>query len=279
MENVHLPRAGEENVDDEREDEDDDADDELEDDGAYDELMDEGGGDDDPGEFVIHLMDSSEAGTSVETLSSNMSEISFTRNVSPSTELTNFLLNLSKHIIQSSCIRVISLSLSYPFEVLYIRRCAQYVGKEIVYSSILSGVRDIYRHEGIKGFYSGFIPRVLAEMIGIAATQTLFSVLFKPCVTRSNIRFFFNNTTRNVARYLLYPLKLISVIMAVKPCDRLAASKLEPNFFSWISCWRYLNSTGQLRRGYQVIWRYQRHLSVEQFLSNYPDLPSISHPN
>ncbi|XP_015785506.1 uncharacterized protein LOC107362881 [Tetranychus urticae] len=250
MENINLPREDEGSEADELED----VDEELEED-DYEEI------DDFEVEFLVLGSDDS---------SINSDDVLADLDISPNdsnplTEFANFLFNLSKSILQTTCIRVISLTLSYPFEVLYIRRCAQFVGNEIIYSSILSGARDIYKHEGIKGFYSGFIPRALAEIIGIAATQTLFSALFKPCVTRANIRFFFNNTTRNLARYLLYPLKLVSVIMAVKPCDRLAASKLDPHFSQWISCWRYLNSTGQLRRGYQVIWRYQRHLSVDDY--------------
>jgi mitochondrial carrier len=64
--------------------------------------------------------------------------------------------------------------ISSPFHVISIRMMAQFVGREVKYSSIFGSILQIYKDEGISGFFSGFIPRLLFDIscVVIASTAT-----------------------------------------------------------------------------------------------------------
>ena len=50
---------------------------------------------------------------------------------------------------------------------------ASFVGKEEDYNGIFSGIATIFRENGILGFWSGLMPRVLGEAIQIGITAGL----------------------------------------------------------------------------------------------------------
>lgn len=64
--------------------------------------------------------------------------------------------------------------ISSPFHVISVRMMAQFVGRETKYSSFLGSVMQIYKDEGLLGFFSGIIPRLLFDVtcVVIASTAT-----------------------------------------------------------------------------------------------------------
>lgn len=54
--------------------------------------------------------------------------------------------------------------ISSPFHVISIRMMAQFVGRETKYSSIFGSIIQIYKDEGILGFFSGLIPRLIFDL-------------------------------------------------------------------------------------------------------------------
>lgn len=59
-----------------------------------------------------------------------------------------------------------------PFHVISLRMMAQFIGRETKYTSILGSVVQIYKDEGILGFFSGLIPRLLCEVTCVVVAST-----------------------------------------------------------------------------------------------------------
>lgn len=64
--------------------------------------------------------------------------------------------------------------ISSPFHVISLRMMAQFVGRETKYSTIMGSIAQIYKDEGIMGFFSGFIPRLIFDIscVVVASTAT-----------------------------------------------------------------------------------------------------------
>lgn len=59
-----------------------------------------------------------------------------------------------------------------PFHVISLRMMAQFIGRETKYTSIFGSVVQIYKDEGILGFFSGLIPRLLCEVTCVVVAST-----------------------------------------------------------------------------------------------------------
>jgi mitochondrial carrier len=59
-----------------------------------------------------------------------------------------------------------------PFHVISIRMMAQFVGRETKYTSILGSIVQIYKDEGILGFFSGLVPRLLFDITCVVVAST-----------------------------------------------------------------------------------------------------------
>ena len=62
--------------------------------------------------------------------------------------------------------------ISSPFHVISIRMMAQFVGREAKYDSIFGSLTQIYKDEGILGFFSGLIPRLLFDVTCVVVAST-----------------------------------------------------------------------------------------------------------
>lgn len=49
---------------------------------------------------------------------------------------------------------------------------AQFIGRESVYRSIFGSIAEIYRTEGITGFFSGLLPKLLGEVACLVLTSS-----------------------------------------------------------------------------------------------------------
>jgi len=76
-------------------------------------------------------------------------------------------------------IRCWAVCFSHPFHVMALRCMAQFVGGETSYSSwnVFQNALEIYRGEGISGFFSGLIPRLIFEASSIAIANGLAYIL------------------------------------------------------------------------------------------------------
>lgn len=81
-----------------------------------------------------------------------------------------FEMQLKRNIVVHAAGAIIS----SPFHVISIRMMAQFIGRETKYTTILGSIVQIYKDEGISGFFSGLIPRLLFDVtcVVIASTAT-----------------------------------------------------------------------------------------------------------
>ncbi|XP_078000113.1 mitochondrial carrier homolog 2-like [Glandiceps talaboti] len=150
---------------------------------------------------------------------------------------------------------------SQPFHVITVRSMVQFVGRETKYSSVFGSFKEIYNEEGILGFFSGLIPRLLGEIFALWLANTLMHIinayiLDEEMANANEIRSYSTAVTGFFSNMLTYPFSLVSNVMTVNNCG-LAAGDLPkmPIYVNWTDCWRDLSKTNQLKRGSSLFWR------------------------
>ncbi|XP_011495462.1 PREDICTED: mitochondrial carrier homolog 2 [Ceratosolen solmsi marchali] len=159
--------------------------------------------------------------------------------------------------------RTVGLIVTHPFDVICVRMMAQFVGKETKYVTLLGSVKEIYKVNGLSGFYSGFIPRIIGHTITLALVSASTYYINK-YVIKDDLRAFTYTTMSFLASTITYPFLLVTQCMAVNDCG-LAAGKppMMPYYADWQQCWRHLSSIKQLKRGSSVMWRTINLPSIE----------------
>lgn len=165
-----------------------------------------------------------------------------------------FLSNLATHCIVQLAVQ--------PFHVISVRTMAQFIGKETTYSGVYVSIKEIYRTEGVSGFYAGFIPSLLGHLCTNVIHSSLW-LMFQIIVANISHEMGKLIMKTFVAAPLLayipnsysYPFYLMSNIMAVNNSG--LAVGVPPNvpiFTGWIDCYRYLKTTGNLYRGSVILF-------------------------
>ncbi|RWS29954.1 mitochondrial carrier 2-like protein [Leptotrombidium deliense] len=172
---------------------------------------------------------------------------------------------LFKNITEETICKVVSISVSYPFQVLLIRSCAQFIGKETVYDSMPSAIRNIYTNEGFLGFYAGFGPLIIGECLALWLSHSIVFIVER-CIVRSGVSYdlqtYISTTTNYVVQSFMYPFHVVATVMSLNSCQSLTNSIKDPQFVNWVQCWQHLSSLGQLKRGSSLLFRYP--VSVNQ---------------
>lgn len=150
----------------------------------------------------------------------------------------------------------------HPFHVITMRTIAQEVGKETVYNGVWSACKEIYRTEGLGGFYAGLAPALLGHL----CVSVIHSSLWLVCeMVVANLSsdvlkiFVWTMIGMPLMTYVpgtySYPFALMSNMMAVNGCGLKAAMPPRvPAFSGWMDCYRYLKSTGNMYRGSAVLF-------------------------
>lgn len=142
--------------------------------------------------------------------------------------------------------------LSQPFYVMTLRCLGQFIGRETKYSSynLVQNITEIYRQEGIAGFFSGLIPRWLAEMIAIVVSNFLIHILRTQISTQGEITSLYEYVASLSAQTLNYPFHVVGTVMAVNTSGLKAGSLAGVRAFgNWQHAYDYLAKYEQLKRG------------------------------
>jgi len=155
---------------------------------------------------------------------------------------------------QETLVRCVGIIVSQPFQVIMIRQIAQFIGRETRYDGILAPVKEIYNNEGILGFFSGLIPRLLCEALTISLATLLTQIINNYVIQESSkeMKGYTNGMCSLVVTQFTYPLSLVSNVMAVKGSGLKAEG---PAFQNWWQCWTELSRQNQLKRGSSMFWR------------------------
>lgn len=180
--------------------------------------------------------------------------------------LSEGVRRLLKDTLYETCSRCAGIIASQPFHVIFVRSVAQFIGRETKYSSPLSAISEVWEKEGILGFFSGLIPRLLGEVLTIwlanAITYTINSyILSDKC--HEDKRSYTSMFSQLVVTQITYPFNLVANIMAVNGSDLYAGGRpISPVYGNWVDCWSRLKDQNQLKRGSSLFWRTYKGPSI-----------------
>lgn len=169
---------------------------------------------------------------------------------------------LLDQLMRETACKFLALAIAYPFQVMAVRCCSQFIGRETIYNTLPGSVGDIYRNSGLRGFYVGFMPKFVGDCLVLWTTHGLIYVIkgLLPADHKS-LQSYVNASINFIITSACYPFQLVSTVMI---CNGLPAASLESSALSgrdpyhdWIDCWKHLSAAGQLKRGSSMFWRYQ----------------------
>jgi len=144
---------------------------------------------------------------------------------------------------------------SYPFYMISVRMMVQFIGRETEYSSILSSFNEIYKEDGIAGFFKGIVPHLLGELFALWLFRTLnyFTIDYLLSDEHSQIgevRNYSQAVSQYVSGIFTYAFGLVTNLMAINgTCLAAGNPPLMPIYCSWRECWTDLGRQGLRSRG------------------------------
>lgn len=105
--------------------------------------------------------------------------------------------------------------ISSPFHVISIRMMAQFIGRETKYNSIVGSIIEIYQDEGIWGFFSGLIPRLIFDLSCVVVASTATYLVGRHFIREKEGRMYFGSLGSFVCSSVFYPLNVVSTCMVV----------------------------------------------------------------
>lgn len=138
-------------------------------------------------------------------------------------------------------------------------------------------VKEILNQEGIWGFFSGLIPKLLCDLTCIALASTTCYIVNKYYIRDQGNRTYFAGFIQFIYASLLYPLHVVSTCMAVTGSrwvfniksfaidffhSKLFLIRLQagqppnmPVYYNWSHCWKNLYAQNEHKRGSSLFWR------------------------
>ena len=159
--------------------------------------------------------------------------------------------------VRQICLKTALIIIIQPFYTVSVRMIAQHVGKEAIYTSVWTSFREIWREEGIGGFYKGTVPALLGGAVtalmytslwmGIELIANMCPQEWMKAVLKTMVGPF---TLSYVPSSNAYPFTLMRTMLAVNN-SRLAAGSPPhvPIFHGWRDCHRYLKRNNLMYRG------------------------------
>ncbi|XP_015438000.1 PREDICTED: mitochondrial carrier homolog 2-like [Dufourea novaeangliae] len=164
-----------------------------------------------------------------------------------------FIYDLIRDLIS----RMVAIIVSHPLDVIAVRMMAQFVGKETQYNGLFRSVVEVYKENGITGYYAGVVPRLIGNAAAIILFSTSSYVIDKYILNDEESKPYVDTVIRFITTTVTYPFLVVSHCMAVNDCG--LAAGLPPHmpiYNDWKDCWSQLSATNQLRRGNTLLWRY-----------------------
>ncbi|XP_064539707.1 mitochondrial carrier homolog 2 [Drosophila montana] len=162
------------------------------------------------------------------------------------------------------------LAISHPFYVISVRQMAQFVGREVVYSTIRGSVREILAQDGPLGFYAGFLPRLISDLGVLFCTSTLSAICNRVFMLKSDQREYNSALLQFGAIMLLYPLQVVGACMACSGSGVAAgAPPFMPIYCQWIDCLTDLIARGDHYRGAFIFRRTLPKMQAQRIYDPY----------
>lgn len=168
-------------------------------------------------------------------------------------QCTTFICELIQGLIS----RTVAVLFSHPLEVIALRMMAQFVGKETKYSGLFGSFVEVYKENGISGYYAGLMPKLIGITVIITLFNTTSYIIGRYILTDEATKPYVLPTVNFIATTAAYPFWVVSHCMAVNNCGLVAGLPPHmPIYNGWRHCWSHLSATNQLKRGNSMFWRY-----------------------
>ncbi|XP_076245757.1 mitochondrial carrier homolog 2 isoform X1 [Calliopsis andreniformis] len=153
--------------------------------------------------------------------------------------------------------KMIAIIVSHPLDVIALRMMAQFVGGETKYNGLFRSFVEVYKENGIQGYYAGLAPRLIGNAAVIILVSSSTYVIDKYVITDLEFKPYFTSIINFIVATITYPFLVVSHCMAVNNCGLVAGLPPQmPIYNSWLDCWSHLSATNQLKRGNSLLWRY-----------------------
>ncbi|XP_042905350.1 mitochondrial carrier homolog 2 [Parasteatoda tepidariorum] len=160
-------------------------------------------------------------------------------------------------LMKSTVARTASIIVSHPFYIITLRSMAQFVGRETKYSGIFGSLREIFNEDGILGFFSGLVPRLIGEILSMLLAASASVLINTYLVDEESAKTYVKALMGYLAGALFYPFTVVSHVVIVNNCGLKAGMPGNmPIYSNWSDCWSHLSAIGQLKRGSSILWRY-----------------------
>lgn len=164
-----------------------------------------------------------------------------------------FLKSVKKDLVT----RCAAIVVSHPFHVVTIRIMAQFVRNETTYNGLFASIMQIYKESGVKGFFSGLVPRILGDVFSLLLASALAYAFNTYVFQDKELQMYTSATMSFIASAITYPFQVVSNCMAVAGTSLAAGSPPNmPYYNSWLDCWSDLSRRNQLKRGSSLLIRY-----------------------
>jgi len=167
-----------------------------------------------------------------------------------------WIKQFAKETAEDTVGRVCGVIVSHPFHVIMVRSVVQFIGRETQYNTIISSVKEIYNTDGILGFFSGIIPRLIGEVITIWLTSFLAQCLNKYVIEEKDLKSYSGAACGLVVSHCTYSFSLVTNIMAANNCGLKGAQPpVMPVYTGWLDCMGSLARGNDLKRGASALFR------------------------
>lgn len=122
-----------------------------------------------------------------------------------------YIRNMKRDVV----VCVSGIVISQPFNVVSVRMMATFVGKEEAYRSVWSAVKEIWQNEGIMGFFSGLVPKLISDTSILVLTSTAVYFANKHFIKDKDQRTYFSVMVNFILSGLFYSFNLVSTNMMV----------------------------------------------------------------
>lgn len=202
-------------------------------------------------------------------LSENDEEYKDDSEITEEESYARFIKSLKRDLV----LHASGIIITHPFQVISIRMMAQFVGRETIYNSIWSSIKEIMGQEGILGFFSGLIPKLICDLTCIVLTSTTCYLVNKYYISDQGNRTYFAGFVQFIYASILYPVQVVCTCMTVTGSRLTAGTEPHmPIYKNWSECLTHLKSINQHKRGSSLFWRYYHpQIRTESFVP-YPKL-------
>lgn len=123
--------------------------------------------------------------------------------------------NFDKKLKREMAITAAEVILSHPFQVVSVRIMAQFIGQETQYSGVFGSFREVIAEEGLKGLWSGVVPRLINELGCVLLVNASSYMICKYLIKDPVAQAYSNTLTSFVFQSVFYPFTVVSTCMAV----------------------------------------------------------------